>query len=243
MENNIVETGYLKGKRETSDKDTETFVGKVEEKYKADGLDEKTQEHFRIHNRQVLDLVREIAREEKLDEGELEIAELAAIFHDIAKGGDFVNHGKNGGELAREIILAAGKSPKLAESVKTAIERHMANTGYVGIKAREKFGSDFRYEEPETRAEQCLYDADMLAIVTPEGVRKLLRLRQITPKDLEDDKKVSQEKNISVEDAALLTVAKSIKNSLESIKLDSSRKIAQRLLEKVLKEYPRLGVS
>ena len=196
-----------------------------------------------VHNRQVLGLVREIAHEEKFDEGESEIAELGAVFHDIAKAKDFENHGKNGGELAKEIILAAGKSPKLAESVQLAIVRHMGNTGYVGKKARERFGEDFRYEEPKTRAEQSLYDADMLAILTAEGVRKLLRMRQITPKDLEEDRKASQEKNISVEDAAFLTIAESIKNTLESIKLKASQKIAQRLVEKLLKEYPRLKVS
>jgi HD superfamily phosphodiesterase len=243
MEKNIIETGFLKGERETSKKDEEAFIRAVEDRYKADGLDENTQEHFRIHNKQVLELVRVIAREEKLDESELEIAELAAIFHDIAKAKDFENHGINGGDSAKDIILAAEKSQKLAESVQRAIERHMCNTGYVGQKARGKFGENFRYEEPKTKAEQCLYDADLLAIITPGGVRKLLKLRQINPVDLKEDIRVSKEKNITVRDAALLTIADSIKNSLDSLKLDSSRKIVQRLLQKVLEDYPKLKID
>lgn len=236
---------HLTRKRETTIEEIQELNKAVEEMYKKDGVHKDLMKLFMIHNNQVFYLVRQIAKAEGFDGRELEIAEIAAILHDIKKGGEFEMHGELGGKEARRLLLKMGKSEGLAESVRLAIVRHMGNDGFVGEQARKKFGEAFRYEEAKTRVEQSLYDADMLTIMTPEGIDKLLKLRETVPELIRQDEETSKKSNgkITVEDAKLNTIRNSILNTINSIKLKTSKEIASDLLKYIKGKYPQMKLD
>lgn len=236
---------HLTGKRETTIEEIQELNKAVEEMYKKDGVHKDLMKLFMIHNNQVFYLVRQIAKAEGFNERELEIAEIAAILHDIKKGGEFEMHGELGGQEAKRILLKMGKSEGLAESVRLAIVRHMGNDGFVGEQARKKFGENFRYEEPKTRVGQSLYDADMLTIMTPEGIDKLLKLRETVPELVRQDEETSRNSNgkITVEDAKFNTIRNSILNTAHSIKLKHSKEIAKDLLNYIKNKYSQLKLD
>ncbi len=232
---------FLTGQSETSKDELEELLLLVRDAYKESGMDSEMVDLFMKHNRQVLDFVRKIADGEKFNEREREIAELAAVLHDKRKGAvDFEEHGSEGGVSARKLLLSLGKSEGLAESVRLAIERHMGNTGFVGEQARKKYGQEFRYPEPETRVGRSVYEADMLTILTREGVEKLLHIREIESNLRTEDERVASEKKISLEEARFASIRKSVENSLDILTLETSKRIADELLDVLYQSYPLL---
>lgn len=245
IENPSKKEPYLNEKRETTPEDIGKINDIVKETYEKDGVKKDLIELFMIHNKQVFYLVRQIAKAEGFNERELEIAEIAAILHDIKKGGEFEMHGEIGGQEAKRLLLKMGKSENLAESVRLAIVRHMGNEGFVGEQARKRYGGDFRYEEPKTRTEQSLYDADMLTIMTPEGIDKLLMIRETVPELIRQDEETSRKSNgkITVEEAKFNTIRDSILNTINSIKLKTSKEIARDLLRYIKVKYPQMKLD
>ena len=234
---------FLTGKRETDPFDVERIFQAVEKTYEEDGLDPETLRLFMLHNRQVLDFVRQIGAGEKFDEREQEISELAAALHDFMKGRvPFEEHGDAGGLEAEKILQAMGRSSELARSVRLAIERHMGNSGFVGERAKAKYGEDFRYPEPATRVGECVYEADMLTILTDGGVEKLLHLRSTVPELMREDEVYAEQHQVTPEDARFTSVKGSVLNSLAVMKLESSIHIAKALVSKLNERYPKLNL-
>lgn len=235
MEKEIFFAKESEAKKETKEEEIKSLLLGVEKIYKKSGMDDRKIELFMAHNKQVLDFVREIAKAENFSEKEIEIAQLAAILHDCKKespGVDFADHGSSSGIEASKILIKMKKRSELVENVVKAIERHMGNTGFVGNEARKKYGKDFLYEEPETRAEQSVYDADLLTILTEDGIKKILHIRENGQDFIKIDKQVALNQGITQKEAAILSVKESIENTMNSIKLESSKEIAEGLIDK-----------
>ena len=232
---------FLTGEMETNEKDWELLEKMVEDFYKAQGVSEKTLEHFIVHNKQVKDFVIKFSREENFSKREREIVILSAILHDVAKGFEnFELHGEKGGEIAEKMLLKIGKSLLLAQSVKLAIIRHMGEEGYPARMAKEKYGNHFKYPKPATIVGQMLYECDILTQLTPSGFAKLLHLRKISKKDITQDKEASLRKNITQEEAALFSVLMNAKESYNLIKIKSIKKFADSLWQKIQKKYRKI---
>jgi hypothetical protein len=229
---------FLTGEMETNEKDWELLEKMVEDLYKAQGVPKKTFGHLIAHNKQVKDFVIKFSIKENFKEREREIVILSAILHDVAKGfKNFEFHGEKGGEIAEKMLLKLGKSLLLAQSVKLAIIRHMGKQGYPARMAKKKYGDNFKYPSPATIVGQMLYECDILTQLTSKGFDKLLYLRKINIKNIKDDKKVALTKNITHQDATLLSVLNSAKESYDLIKIKSIKKFADNLWQKIQKEH------
>lgn len=209
--------------------------------YKENSVDDKLIEQFNIHNKQVESFVAECSKKESFTEKQQEIAVLAAIMHDITKGyGNFLEHGEEGGQLAEQILLDMGKSPELAWSVKLAIERHMGSSGYPAEKAKEAYGQDFEYPKYSTEVGELVYECDILTQLTPEGLDKILLLRENDENDLAEDMKRAEEEDMTVEKARFLSVLKSAQASYEIIKsgkLNSVKEKADEYWQGIKEKY------
>jgi len=236
---NLEENIFLEGAAETNEAIYEELRKQVEKNYKDNGVDEKLIEQFVIHNNQVEELVRKFSDEEKFSDKEKEIAVLASILHDIAKGyGDFLKHGEEGGKMAEKLLLEKGVSEALARSVRLAIERHMGRDGYPSQMAKKEYGPDFEYPKYATKVGQLLYECDIMTQLTPEGFGKILLLRKTDRNNIEEDAKTAQEKNITIEQARILSVLESAKKSFDLIEPDSAiKKHAQELWEGIQEKY------
>lgn len=234
----FVNEPFLEGDMETNEKDLEILEKTVEDFYQSKNISGETLNQFTIHNRQVKDFAIRFSGEENFNEREKEIAILSAILHDITKGsGEFESHGEEGGEIAKKILLKMGKSSDLAESVKLAIVRHMGQEGYPAKIAKKKYGNDFEYPEPATKVGQLVYECDILTQLTTEGFEKILHLRKTDRENIKEDQKIALEKNITQEQAALLSVLKSAEESYGLISIESIQKFAKKLWQKIQEDY------
>ncbi|MCK4891943.1 MAG: HD domain-containing protein [Candidatus Pacebacteria bacterium] len=236
--NQIKQDPFLEGPIETDERIREELRSKVEKHYQANNVPENLIEQFIIHNDQVEYFVDRFSREEKFNEKETEIALLSAILHDIAKGyGDFLNHGKEGGKIAKEILIDMGISEKLAESVRLGIERHMGREGYPTDMAKKKYGDDFEYPKYATKVGKMIFECDILTQLTKDGFNKILLLRETDKENRKEDEVIAKEKNITREDAAVFSVIKSVKKSYNLIKIESIKEYAGELWQKIQEDY------
>ena len=238
-ENKIgVSEPFLEGAMETNEKDWELLEEAVEDFYESNGIAKETIEQFVIHNKQVKNFVKRFSDEENFSEREKEIATLSAILHDVAKGsGEFELHGKEGGEIAEKMLLKMKKSSELAKSVKLAILRHMGKKGYPSKMAREKYGDDFEYPKPATKVGQLVYECDILTQLTKEGIEKILHLRKTDERNIKEDKERALKKNITQEEAVLLSVLKGAEESSNLIEIKSVKKFAKKLWKEIQEKY------
>lgn len=228
----------LEGPAETTKEMQDELMDVVEKYYKDHEVGEDLIGQFMVHNAQVRNYIERFSAEEKFSDKEKEIAILAAILHDIAKGwGDFLKHGEKGGEIAEGILCDMGISKDLAKSVRLAIERHMGPDGYPTRKAKEKFGENFEYPKYQTKVGQMVFECDILTQLTPEGFEKILLLREKDPQNVKEDESVAEEKNITVEKARFLSVLESAKKSLDLVETESIIKYAEELWQKIQEEY------
>lgn len=229
---------FLEGKMEMKDEEWNLVRNKVKEEYIKNDLPEKTIELFNGHNKHVEDFVRKFSEEEKFNERETEIALLAAIMHDIAKGsGEFEMHGEVGGERAENILLEMGKSEKLARSVNLAIMRHMGQEGWPAMKAKEKYGPDFEFPKYATRVGQMVYECDILTQLTKEGFNKIVHLRGMDKKLRKEDEEEALRRGVTREWAAAESALKSAQTSLGLIKTKSVHDFAERLFKEIKGDY------
>jgi len=229
---------HLEGNMETNDEMWVEMRKEVENVYREKKVSEDLIKQFVIHNEQVENFVKRFSMEEKFNDREMEIAVLAAIFHDVAKGwGDFLKHGEEGGALAEKTLLDMGLSQGLARSVRLAIERHMGQDGYPSKIAKETYGEDFEFPEYETKVGQMVYECDILTQLTGEGFEKILLLRKLDSDNLEEDRRVARKENISIEQARLRSVLESARKSFELITIPSVKQEAEKLWQEIEKEY------
>jgi len=112
----------------------------------------------------------------------------AALLHDVTKEntGDsktvFCQHGADGAQVASSVLNPLGKSPAFVERVADSIREHMGPTGFNWRQLRSRFMSRYcdgvKFPAPASREAQVLFDADMLDLMTVNGVAKVVRLRQ-----------------------------------------------------------------
>ena len=239
IENQIKQDPFIEGPVETTEEIREELKKKVEEYYRTNDVSEDLIEQFVIHNDQVECFVDRFSEKESFNEKEKEIALLTAILHDITKGsGDFLSHGKEGGKIAKEILIDMGISEYLAESVKLGIERHMGQEGYPTELAKKKYGNDFEYPKYATKVGKIVFECDILTQLTKEGFNKILLLRKTDKENREEDETIAEKDGISIEEARINSVLKSVKKSYELIGIDSVKEHATQLLEEIKKEYP-----
>jgi len=235
------ENYLLEGPPETTKEMQDELMHIVEEYYKDHEVSEDLTKQFMIHNRQVRDYVERFSAEEEFGDKEKEIATLAAILHDITKGwGNFLKHGKEGGEIAEGILLDMGISKELAKSVRLAIERHMGPDGYPTRKAKEKYGEDFEYPKYQTKVGQIVFECDILTQLTPEGFAKILLLREKDKNNFAEDAKRAAEEDMTIEKARFLSVLESARKSLELIATPSVKREAEELWKKIEEEYGKI---
>lgn len=247
VENQIKQDPFIEGLAETTEEIWKELRKKVEEHYRANNISEDLIEQFIIHNDQVEYFVNRFSKkkdfnekkEEGFNEKEKEIALLTAILHDIAKGsGDFLSHGEKGGKIAKEILVDMDISEELAESVRLGIERHMGQEGYPTDLAKEKYGNDFEYPKYATKVGKMVFECDILTQLTKEGFDKILLLRETDKENKAEDEVIAERNGISIKEARINSVLKSVKKSYELIKIDSVKEHATQLLEEIKKEYP-----
>jgi len=246
IENQTRQDPFVEGLVETTEEIREELRKKVEGCYRANNVSEDLIEQFVIHNNQVEYFVGRFSKKEGFNEKEKgfnekekEIALLTAILHDIAKGsGDFLSHGEKGGKIAKEILVDMNISEELAESVRLGIERHMGQEGYPTDLAKEKYGNDFEYPKYATKVGKMVFECDILTQLTKEGFDKILLLRETDKENKAEDEAIAERNGISIEEARINSVLKSVKRSYELIKIDSVKEHATQLLEEIKKEYP-----
>ena len=238
IENQTKQDPFIEGLEETTEEVREELRKKVEEYYRTNDVSEDLIEQFIIHNDQVEYFVDRFSEKKGFNEKEKEIALLTAIFHDIAKGSeDFLNHGEEGGRIAKEILIDMGVSEELAESVKLGIERHMGQEGYPTDLAKKKYGDDFEYPKYATEVGKMVFECDILTQLTKKGFNKILLLREIDKENRKEDEAVASEKNITRKEAAVFSVLKSAKKSYDLIENKFIKKCAEELYEEIKKEY------
>lgn len=226
----------LEGLMESSEGEWAQLRACVQENYVKHGVPAELVQQFTVHNLQVEAFVQKFSALENFDDRAKEIAILGAILHDIAKGyGEFEEHGKVGGEMAKIILLDMGFSEDLVESVRLGIERHMGREGYPAYIAKKKYGDSFEYPAPKTKVGEMIYLCDILTQLTPEGSEKLLTIRRTDPDCIRADKEEVATKGISAEEAARQSVMSSAKKSYDLImqesdySLESIKEYAQEL--------------
>lgn len=232
------ESLFLKGPVETCESTYIELRKIVEECYLKHDVNKKLIGQFVKHNEQVEEFVEKFSKKKRFSKKEKEIATLAAILHDITKGwGDFLNHGKEGGRIAKEILTSMNISEELAESVKLAIERHMGQEGYPTDLAKKEYGNDFEYPKYATKVGQLVYECDILTQLTEDGFNKILLLRETDKEDRKEDEARAEKDGISIEEARIKSVLESAKKSYGLIEIDSIAEHATELWEKIEKEY------
>ena len=239
IENQIKQDPFIEGPVETTEEIREELRKKVEEYYRTNDVSEDLIEQFIIHNKQVEYFVNRFSKKEGFKEKEKEIALLTAILHDITKGsGDFLDHGEEGGKIAKEILIDMDISEELAESVKLGIERHMGQEGYPTDLAKKKYGDDFEYPKYATEVGKMVFECDILTQLTKKGFNKILLLRETDKENRKEDEEMAERDEISIEEARINSVLKSVKKSYELIGDGFVKKYAAQLLEEIKKEYP-----
>lgn len=236
---NSEENIFLEGAVETNEEIYEELRREVEKNYKDNGVSKELIEQFVIHNNQVEEFVRKFSDKEKFNDKEKEIAVLASILHDIAKGyGDFLKHGEEGGKMAEKLLLEKGMSEALARSVRLAIERHMGRDGYPARLAKKTYGEDFEYPAYATKVGQMVYECDILTQLTKEGFDKILFLRKSDNDNLEEDRKLAIEKDITVEEVRIISILESAKKSFDLIETGSEvKRYAEELWKDIQEKY------
>ncbi len=229
---------YIEGEMETDSGIWRQLRDLVIDNYKEHGVDQKLIDQFVRHNAQVEDFVDKFADAEQFTPKEKEIAILAAILHDIAKGyGDFLKHAEEGGEMAEQILLDIGTSPELAYSVRLAIERHMGPAGFPTEEARKVYGPDFQFPVYDTKVGQLVYDCDILTQLTREGFDKLLAIRESSDEYIVEDTAVAQASGKTLSQVRYLSALKSARESLGLIKTKTVREKAEEYWLKIEDEY------
>lgn len=234
----------LTGGMETDEEMWKKLRNEVERNYMDKEVDPELIREFVRHNLQVEDFARRFSEAEGFNDKEKEIVIIGAILHDIAKGyGEFLEHGEEGGRLAKKILLESGVSEDLAESVRLGIVRHMGQEGYPAELARHKFGENFVYPQVSTKVGDMLYRCDILTQLTREGIDKIISLRKTDLDNVREDERVAAEKGISVGEARFLSAIESAKKSYDIIMKDSDlplesvKEYARKIWEHIPKDY------
>ncbi|MFH0832674.1 MAG: HD domain-containing protein [Candidatus Aenigmatarchaeota archaeon] len=129
------------------------LIKKVE-KYAKENLNELNYEHSQ--------LVRKIAKKlAKKENANLEVVEIAALLHDIAREKDGDHH-IAGKEIAKEQLQKMGADQAMIDSVSHCIEAHSMKTVHPDLL------------RPQTIEAKVLFEADMINLMSPFGIVKMM---------------------------------------------------------------------
>lgn len=203
-------------------------------------------EEFKKHNEIVLSYVEELTKQENITEEELEIINIAAIFHDSSKLGikteegkikkvPLVKHHIESAKIAEKILKELEEDPKIIDGVKDAILCHMGPIPGFMEEQKEKWNKEYSNDQvqflrPEKITAKILYDADMLTLI--RQLKKIIVIRQNNAIFFEEDQKIANERRISIEEARLNSALQNAKQALNSLYTKSAKKIAKELLNK-----------
>jgi len=187
------------------------------------------------HNFRVLAHVDEIAKGEELDEDDYLLIKTIAILHDVAKAdAHLMKHAEVGAEIAADKLREMGKDEEFVAAVERGILCHMGPPPFIEEETKkytEATGEHVHHPRPEGKIEQLFYDADMLALIDVEGVRKVVVLRTNTPQFIEEDKATAAADGGSPRAAAYRSAFQSVQRAAESLYSKTAKKIAERLIE------------
>ncbi len=187
------------------------------------------------HNFRVLAHVDEIAKGEKLKEDEYVLLKTIAILHDVAKAdAHLMKHAEVGAEIAENKLREMGKSEEFVQAVARGILCHMGPPPFIEEETRkytEATGEHVHHPRPESKVEELFYDADMLALIDVEGVRKVVVLRTNTPSFIEEDKATAASNGGSPRAAAYRSAFQSVQRAADSLFSKTAKEMAARLIE------------
>ncbi len=187
------------------------------------------------HNFRVLSHVDEIAKGEDLDEDDYLLIKTIAVLHDVAKAdAHLMKHAEVGAEIAADKLREMGKDEEFVAAVERGILCHMGPPPFIEEETKkytEATGEHVHHPRPEGKVEQLFYDADMLALIDVEGVRKVVVLRTNTPQFIEEDKATAAADGGSPRAAAYRSAFQSVQRAADSLYSNTAKKIADRLIE------------
>jgi putative nucleotidyltransferase with HDIG domain len=119
---------------------------------------------------------------------DVQAVRVAALLHDSTKesGSEepierFCSHGETGARYAQEVLERLGTSDAFRGRVTRSILEHMGPVGVSWQLHGRRFMSRFcrrDFPRPSSPEAQVLYDVDMLDLMTVDGIRKVVTLRQ-----------------------------------------------------------------
>ena len=113
-----------------------------------------------LHSQNVRKIARKLARMENAD---VEIVEIASLLHDIGRGkSEPFEHHIKGVEIAKNLLQELNADPKLIDEVLHCIEAHMMEIDLPDA------------PRPETIEAKAVFDADMINLISPFGISKLI---------------------------------------------------------------------
>jgi len=141
-------------------------ITKAVEKFVKENLDESS---F-LHSLRVRDWALKIARQEKAD---LKVVELSALLHDVGKQkSSFGDHHLKSAKMADTFLKENNIGNPLRLKIISCIKTHMAPRKLIP-KMVENFKED-DFPKPVSIEEKCLYDADLMELIGPVGLTKIL---------------------------------------------------------------------
>jgi hypothetical protein len=187
------------------------------------------------HNFRVLSHVDAIAKGEGLTEDEYMLIKTIAILHDVAKAdAHLMKHAEEGAQIASSKLREMGKDEDFISAVERGILCHMGPPPFIEEETKKytkETGEHIHHPPPEGKIEQLFYDADMLALIDVEGVRKVVVLRTNTPQFIEEDKATAAANGGSPRAAAFRSAFQSVQRAADSLYSKTARAIAAELLE------------
>jgi len=224
------------------ERDYELLKDYVNDIYEKSEAEEEVIESFKEHNETVLKYADNLAKKEEINPEEEEILKTATILHDVSKLGTeegeevpLVKHGWESAVMAEKKLEELGKSEEFIKGVKKAIERHMGPIpGFMEREAKKwekETGEKIKFPRPEIITEKILYDADMLALIDPQGIEKIMNIRKNNEIFIKDDRETAAREGISQEEASLRSALKSGQEATASLFTDSAREKAKELLK------------
>ena len=197
---------------------------KVEERYGR--FPEAVQEKYVTHNEQIRDFVIELAMHEGFPKEDLLVAEMAATWHDSTKGDEppagfqdvkyyaLAMHAKTAADLVPEIftdeylkdINFEGEYGTARQEIARSIMEHMGpRPGFMDdilkyfnqeMEKRGSIGVD--YPKAESKSGKVLLEADMMGLVSPEGIKKVFGDRMVIENFRREDEELAKKYNDEV---------------------------------------------
>ena len=153
----------------------------------------------------------------------------------------FLKHGFEGAKIAQQRLLEIGLDNDTIKKITNAIERHMGPIpGFIQREAEKyenKTCKKIVFPRPETIVDKILYDADMLSLVDERGINKILTLRKSIEAFIKEDQEIADERGITQEEVAWLSVLESTREAVNSLYTNAARKKGDFLIKKARDLY------